>query len=133
MRADRDEVPFNEERRGTYGILAAGGGIVILALLLYFGLRDPAELPATPQQVIRDGGVVAPAVTPTAEAPLAPAARDTANFSERQLAPPTPTVGAGAAAVTNREDAEREALIINGELLEELEEDAAATPAPQAP
>ncbi len=136
MRADRDEVPLNDERRGAYGIVAAVGGVVVVALLLYFGLRDPAEPPAAaPQQVIRDGALVAPAaVTPTPETPAAPpAAGNLADFNERQLAPPVPTVGAGAAAVLP-EDADREALVIDGALLEELEEDAEATPpAPPTP
>ncbi|MGV3590264.1 MAG: hypothetical protein ACO1PZ_01165 [Gammaproteobacteria bacterium] len=133
MRADRDDIRFEPEGRGgNYTMIIAAGAVLVLAILLYVGLSDsdaPGE--SAPAAVVRDSAVVAPPVVDTAQTP-APEQQSAAgttttttsreNFDERQLAPPTSTVGAGAAPVNERANSER--LVIDGRLLEELEEDA---------
>jgi hypothetical protein len=126
MRASRDDdTPFvHEQPRGNYTVMIAAGSIAVLALLLYIGLRDSDDTlpaPAT-QQVVRDSAVLAPPVVDR-PAPLPQAAESTApGFNERRLAPPESTVGAGTAPISAEANGER--LVIDGELLEELEEDA---------
>ncbi len=134
MRAQRDDLPLGglDDRRATYAIIAVAGA-VILGALLYWGMRDPAE-PETPasQQVIRDSELVAPAVN-TAAAPAPAAASDNATFNQRQLPPPVATVGAGEApplVLTNGEEGS-DAVVIDGPLLEEIEEDAKTPPPAQ--
>lgn len=133
MRAEREHLSLEPEAQPrNYLLIAGGAGIAVLALLLYFGLRDSDAAPeAAPVPVVRDSAIVAPPVvdTPAAPAPvaqLAPQGTATTprNFAERQLNPPVPTVGAGVAPVSER--ASGEALVIDGELLEELEEEAGA-------
>jgi hypothetical protein len=141
VRADREDLPIGNEngrrgtvddRRATYVIIAAAAAVIV-GLLLYMGMRDPAEPEvAAPQQVIRDNELVAPPAVNTAAAPATTpgAAGETANFNQRQLPPPVATVGAGEApAPATALDAEGEPIVIDGVLLEEIEEDA-ATPAP---
>lgn len=132
MRANREEDLAFEHERGPrpYTMLIAGGGVLVLAILLYLGLGDSGEAPPapTPMPVVRDSAIVAPPVVdnPPTQAQATQNAGTTVSrdFGERQLAPPTATVGAGAAPVSERADVER--LVIDGELLKELEEDAQA-------
>lgn len=142
MRADRDDIRFEPERRaGNYTMIIAGGAVLVLAILLYVGLSDSdAPDEAAPTAVVRDSAVVAPPVvdTPTPEtARQQPATGDAAadtprrDFNERQLSPPTSTVGAGAAPANERVNSER--LVIDGRLLEELEEEARARDDEPAP
>jgi hypothetical protein len=126
MRANREDTPVVQERRaGNYSMLVAGASLFLLALLLYIGLSD-SDTPATepvPLPVVRDSAIVAPPVVDTpATQPQTANATARGNFSERQLAPPTSTVGAGTAPVT--EQVSEDALVIDGPLLEELEEEA---------
>lgn len=128
MRAERDDVRVTPERR-NYTMHIIGGAVLILAILLYIGLRDTDELIEEPPAVVRDSAVVAPPVVDTTT-PAQPQATpgDTADarredFNERQLPPPVDTVGAGAIAPAT-ERAASESLVIDGDLLEELEEDA---------
>lgn len=142
MRADRDDIRFEPERRsGNYTMIIAGGAVLVLAILLYVGLSDSdAPVEVAPAAGLRDSAVVAPPVIDTPQTPAqqqqpAPdAATSTTSrddFNERQLAPPTSTVGAGAAPASERANSER--LVIDGRLLEELEEDAQAREDEPAP
>ena len=125
MRADRDDTPFVHEQPGNnYTMWIVAGTVLLLAILLYIGLGASDESTPAPvtQQVVRDSAVVAPPVVDS-PAPQSQAAQSPApGFNERQLAPPTSTVGAGTAPVS--ESASGEPLVIDGELLEELEEEA---------
>lgn len=129
MRANRDETPVTPVRRSAnYSMLVAGAALLLLAVLLYMGLRDsdtPVAEPV-PLPVVRDSAIVAPPVveTPAGQAQTAPDAAPRGDFGERQLDPPVATVGAGTAPVT--EQATDESLVIDGPLLEELEQDAEA-------
>ncbi|MDY6981732.1 MAG: hypothetical protein SV422_01455 [Pseudomonadota bacterium] len=129
MRAERDDVRFTPERR-NYTMLIVGGTVLILAVLLYIGLRDTDELIEETPTVVRDSAIVAPPVVDTPP----PVQQQTAggdaaadaqrrDFTERELPPPVDTVGAGVVAPAI-ERAASESLVIDGDLLEELEEDA---------
>ena len=129
MRAEREDIQLAHERRsGNYTMLIAGGSLLVLAILLYIGFSGADDAPAevTPLPVVRDSAITAPPVVDNA-ANQAPAAQSTnqggtRQFNQRQLSPPTDTVGAGAAPTAESTEAER--LVIDGELLEELERDA---------
>lgn len=129
MRAERDDVRVSPEHR-NYTMHIIGGTVLILAILLYIGLRDTDELLEEPPAVVRDSAIVAPPVvdttTPVQQQPaagetVADAARR--DFSERELPPPVDTVGAGIVAPAN-DQTTVESFVIDGDLLEELEEDA---------
>lgn len=127
MRANRDDdTPYvHELPRTNYTWHIVGGIALLLALLFVIGIDDEDEVttPAIDQPVVRDSAVVAP---PAVDTPASPQAQDAPNpregFSERQLAPPSSTVGAGTAPIS--ESVNRERLVIDGELLEELEQEA---------
>ena len=141
MRADRDDIRLAPERRaGNYTMIIAGASVLVLAILLYIGLRD-SDAPEAPAAaaVVRDSAIVAPAVVDTtapdsAQQQAAPGATTgttttpRGDFNERQLAPPTSTVGAGAAPASESANAER--LVIDGDLLKEIEDDAQPADAP---
>ena len=142
MRADRDDLRFEPESRGgNYTMIIAAGAVLVLAILLYVGLSDSDTPAETPAAVVRDSAVVAPPVVDSAqqapaqqqqsEAGTAAGTTSRDNFNERQLAPPTSTIGAGAAPANDRANTER--LVIDGRLLEELEEDAQAREDEPAP
>jgi len=126
MKAYRDDLPIRDEPRKPPVIALVAGAVVVLALLLYFVLRDPAA--EAPQQVTGTREIAPPAVVDAgAAATTAPQpAAATANFNERQLDPPRTVVGAGEAPVVNDGD-DSEVFVIAGELLEGLEEDAETT------
>ena len=132
MRAYRDEAPIREDRRGVV-VIAVIAAVVVLGALLYWSLRDSTDpAPEAPLEVVREVGAVAasPLSAVEVELPLVQeAAADIGDFAERQLGPPTKTVGAGEALVVNP-GGDSATLVIDGELLEELEAEAdAATPA----
>jgi hypothetical protein len=130
MRAERDEIR-PESARPTYTMHIVIGTVLVLALLLVVGLRDSDDLLEAPAaEVVRDSAIVEPPVVETAAPPaLLQGAQDAnaadtrrGDFRERQLPPPVGTVGAGEAQIG--EAARGERLIIDGDLLKELEEDA---------
>jgi hypothetical protein len=110
MRADRDDTRFTPERR-NYTMPIVAGAVVLLAILLFIGLRDSDELIEQPAAVVRDSAIVEPPVidttAPAQQQATTEQRNDTVaqgprgNFNERQLPPPTSTVGAGAAATPN--------------------------------
>jgi hypothetical protein len=125
MRAYREDMPVRQQRRGAYASVV-GVAVLVLVTLLYFGLRDPAEpAPEAPLQVARDTESTLPAAnTAAVQAPVAQETRATGDFVERELHPPTTAVGAGEAPVVERQS--DETFVIDGELLEALEAEAAA-------
>ena len=130
MRANREDLSLPSERPRSYLLLVAAAAIVVLAIPLYFVLRDPAEpsaAPPAPMPVVRDSAIVAPPVVDTPAQPQAAAPTTVAgDFRQRQLAPQVPTVGAGTAEAT-AERASDSSLVIDGSLLQAIEEDAATT------
>jgi hypothetical protein len=131
MRAERDDIRLAPERR-NYTMPIAIGAVLILAILLYIGLRDSDEqlLEAAAETVLRDSAIVEPPVVDTTQVPaqLQGAPENTAvgsprgDFNERQLPPAVDTVGAGEAQISDMARGER--IVIDGALLQELEEDA---------
>ncbi|MEY4641440.1 MAG: hypothetical protein RLZZ227_1434 [Pseudomonadota bacterium] len=139
MKAYREDMPFSDERRSVFILVIAAAAVLAVCGLLYFGLRTSDE-PATPASspVVRDSATVVPPVVdtnaPTAEAqPTAQApAAERRDLTERPLASPRTTVGAGAAPVTGASTGDSaEAVVITGELLEDLEAQAEAEAAQQ--
>jgi hypothetical protein len=124
MRADRDDINLPSERPKPYLLVVGAAAILVLAIPLFFVLQSPdepvAEQPVA-MPVVRDSAVVAPPVVDTTAQALT-AAAPRGDFTERRLAPEVPTVGAGAATVAER--ASDEGFVIDGELLEEIEDDA---------
>jgi hypothetical protein len=132
MRANREDLSLPTDRPRSYLLLVAAAAIVVIAVPLYFVFRDPAPQPAeapVPMPVVRDSAIVAPPVVDTAPPQAAPQTAATGEFPERQLPPEVPTVGAGTATVANR--ASDSSFVIDGTLLQEIEEDAEASDAPQ--
>ncbi len=125
MRADREDINLPSERPKPYLLIVGAAAVLVLAIPLYFVLQSPdeqaAEQPAS-MAIVRDSAVVAPPVVDTT-AQQEPATASRADFAERRLAPEVPTVGAGTATVAER--ASDETLVIDGELLEEIEDEAA--------
>ena len=126
MRADRDDINLHSERPRSYLLVVGAAAVLVLAIPLYFVLQSPDEpAVAAPASlpVVRDSAVVAPPVVDTTAQQQNVAAAPAGDFAERRLAPEVPTVGAGTAAVAER--ATDESFVIDGPLLEEIEEDAA--------
>lgn len=130
MRANREDIQPVSERRQSQLPLVAAAAAVVLAIPLYFVFRDPGDQGAAEQPaampVVRDSAIVAP---PVVDAPVqqpAPQAQASTatQFPERRLAPEVPTVSAGTAPVIQRAG-DDESLVIDGPLLQEIEEDAA--------
>lgn len=125
MRADREDISLPSVRPKSYLLVVGAAAVLVLAIPLYFVLQDPAE-PAEQEPVsmpvVRDSAVVAPPVVDTAVQQQTPAATTTGDFTERRLAPEVPTVGAGTAAVAERDS--DDSFVIDGPLLQEIEEDA---------
>lgn len=125
MRADREDINLPSERPKPYLLIVGAAAILVLAIPLYFVLQSPDE-PAAEQPVsmpvVRDSAVVAPPVVDTA-AQQQTATAPRGDFAERRLAPEVPTVGAGTATVAER--GSDESFVIDGELLQEIEEEAA--------
>jgi hypothetical protein len=119
-------MPTAPERPRSYLLVVAAAAILVLAVPLYFLFRDPVEpspAEAVPQPVVRDSAIVAPPLVDTAAQQQTAAAAPTGEFPERRLPPEVPTVGAGAATVTEQR-ASDESFVIDGALLEEIEEGA---------
>jgi hypothetical protein len=126
MRADREDINLPSERPKPYLLIVGAAAILVLAVPLYFVLQSPDEQAAEPpvsMPVVRDSAVVAPPVVDTAAQQQTAAAAPRGDFTERRLAPEVPTVGAGTATVAER--ASDESFVIDGELLQEIEEEAA--------
>jgi hypothetical protein len=127
MRANREDLTLPPERPRTYLLLVAAAAVVVLAIPLYFVLQDPDEQSTeapVPMPVVRDSAIVAPPVVDPAAQQQAVPTGATGDFTQRQLNPDVPTVGAGTATVVERARDNR--LVIDGPLLEEIESDAAA-------
>lgn len=124
MRADREDINLPSERPKPYLLIVGAAAILVLAVPLYFVLQSPdeptADQPAS-MPVMRDSAVVAPPVVDTTAQPQSGEA-PRGDFTERRLAPDVPTVGAGTATVAER--ASDESFVIDGELLEEIEDEA---------
>jgi hypothetical protein len=128
MRADREDiVQMPSARPKPYLLVVGAAAVLVLAIPLYFVLQGPGE-PVAEQPVsmpvVRDSAVVAPPVVDTAAQQQPAAAAPRSDFTERQLAPEVPTVGAGTAATAQR--ASEEGFVIDGPLLQEIEADAEA-------
>jgi hypothetical protein len=135
MKGYREDMPFGDERRGIFTMAIAVAAVLVLAALLYFGLSasEEAAAPAA-SPVVRDSATVVPPVVDT-NAPAAAAqstpqapATDRSDLTERPLALPRTAVGVGPApATTTSGPRDRsEAVVINGQLLEDIEAQAEA-------
>jgi hypothetical protein len=127
MKYERDESAFREAQRGVGPLLLVAAAVLIVGALLYFGLGE-SEQPAPEASAPGGTATVVPPVenTTTIGQPQTPQATGQADLAERELSSPRTAIGAGAAPVVTRENAEDEPVVINGELLEGLEAEAQA-------
>jgi hypothetical protein len=128
MKHEHEESAFKEARRGVGPILLVAAAVLVVAALLYFGLGGPDDAVVDVTPAVRDTATVVPPVVDntTTVGQQTPQTAGQQDLAERQLSSPRTTLGAGAAPVTTRENAE-DSVVINGELLEGLEAEAQAS------